>query len=178
MSALWCFLLILALGSGWLLTVLGWPGNWLMVAASASYAWLVPDTERIAIGWPVVIASLVFAIIAEVAEFAASAFGVRRLGGSRRTATLSIIGSIVGSVVGLFIGVPVPLIGSLLGALIFAGLGAAGGAAFGEYLDGRHPRASLPVATAAFIGRLLGTAGKVVAATLILVIELIALVSS
>jgi uncharacterized protein YqgC (DUF456 family) len=175
MTYLWAFLLVVCLLAGWIVQLLGWPGNWLMVVAAAAYAWLVPSDQSGGIGWPIVVFCLVVATIGEVAEMIAGALGVRGLGGSRRTAMLAIIGSIVGSVAGLFIGLPIPVIGSLVAALVFAALGAAAGALAGEYFDGRLSRQSIAVGVGAFVARLLGTAGKVVGATLIAVVLLVAL---
>lgn len=175
MTYVWGLLLLVCLIGGWLLQLVGWPGNWLMVAAAAAYAWLVPSDQTGSIGWPVVVFALVVATIGEVAELVAGALGVRGLGGSRRTATLAIIGSIIGSIAGIFIGLPIPIIGSLVAALLFAALGAALGALWGEYLDGRVNRKSIAIGIGAFVARLLGTAGKLVGATIILFVILAAM---
>ncbi|MFM8250303.1 MAG: DUF456 domain-containing protein [Planctomycetota bacterium] len=175
MTYVWGFLLVVCLLAGWIVQLLGWPGNWLMVVAAAAYAWLVPSDQTGGIGWPVVVCCLVVATIGEVAELIAGALGVRGLGGSRRTATLAIVGSVVGSLVGLFIGLPIPVIGSVVAALVFAAVGAAVGALAGEYFDGRLSRQSIAVGVGALIARLLGTAGKLLGATVIAIILLVAL---
>ncbi|MFM7846863.1 MAG: DUF456 family protein, partial [Planctomycetota bacterium] len=87
----------------------------------------------------------------------------------------AIVGSVVGSLVGLFIGLPIPVIGSVVAALVFAAVGAAVGALAGEYFDGRLSRQSIAVGVGALIARLLGTAGKLLGATVIAIILLVAL---
>jgi uncharacterized protein len=50
--------LILVLLGCWCITLLGIPGNWLMVAATAIYAWLVPTQSPASLGWKTVVALL------------------------------------------------------------------------------------------------------------------------
>ena len=123
MAIILALLLILILLACWLLTLLGLPGNWLMVAATAIYAHIVPVSSPAALGWKVVVALLVLAAGGEIVELAAGAMGVARAGGSRRGAVLAMVGSIIGGILGVFIGVPVPLIGPIVAAVLFAGLG-------------------------------------------------------
>jgi uncharacterized protein YqgC (DUF456 family) len=176
MDVLAATLLVLVLVGGWLLQLVGLPGNWLIVAAAALYAWLVGPDASTALGWPTVIAVLLLAVLGEVIEFAAGALGVTTVGGSRRGALLAIVGSIVGGVVGLVVGVPIPLIGQLVAAIVFGGLGALAGAVVGETWKGRDLDASLEIGKAAFIGRLLGTAAKMIVCTLMVVVTLAAIV--
>lgn len=79
-------MLCLALAAGWLLTLLGMPGNWLIVAAAALYVLVVPGESRLAIGWPAVALLAGLAILGEIAELVAEALGVSKAGGSRRSA--------------------------------------------------------------------------------------------
>jgi uncharacterized protein len=176
MDVLAAILLALALVAGWFLQLVGLPGNWLIVAAVALYAWLVGPDASTAMGWPTVIAILVLAVIGEVMEFAAGALGVTTAGGSRRGALLAIVGSIVGGIVGLFVGLPIPLVGQLAAAIVFGGVGALVGAIVGETWKGRDFDASLEIGKAAFIGRLLGTAAKMIVCSLMVVVALAAVV--
>jgi uncharacterized protein YqgC (DUF456 family) len=161
MAFLWASLLILVLIAFWFTNLLGLPGNWLIVAAAALYAWLIPEGSRAAIGWPTVGVVTGLALSGEIAELAASAAGVKKLGGSWFGAILALVGSMVGAITGVFVGVPVPVIGSLLAALLFGGLGALVGAVVGETLRGQSAGASLRIGHAAFWGRLVGTLAKV-----------------
>jgi uncharacterized protein len=176
MQILAAFILVVALAVGWLAQLLGLAGNWLIVAAVAAYAWLLPSEGRAGIGGATVLALLLLAIVGEIVELAASAWGVQRVGGSRRGAVLAIMGSIAGSIVGLFVGVPVPLVGSLIAAVLFGGLGALAGAVLGEVWTGRDLDSSVEVGKAAFVGRLLGTLAKLIVGTIMVVVTLAALV--
>ena len=150
---------VLVLGIGWLLTLFSLPGNWLIVAAAAGYAWLVPDGSRWDLSWPLVGVTAALAVVGEVIEGAASAMGVRRLGGSRRGAFLSVIFSFIGAIVGTG-AIPIPVVGTLLGAC----LGAMAGAVVGETWKGTDPTATDAIGKAAFWGRLWGALAKMVVA--------------
>jgi hypothetical protein len=161
MAFLWASLLILAVFAFWFANLVGLPGNWMIVATTALYAWLIPESSRAAIGWPTVGVVIGLAVVGEIAELAASAAGVKKLGGSWFGAILALIGSMAGAIAGVFVGIPVPVIGSLLAALLFGGLGALVGAVVGETLRGQSAGASFRIGHAAFWGRLVGTLAKV-----------------
>ena len=160
MTFLWALLFILAVLGFWLTTLLGLPGNWMIVAATALYAWLIPENHSATMRWLAVGIVAGLALLGEVVELAASAAGVKKKGGSRRGAILALLGSMVGAVAGMFFGLPVPVIGSVTAALLFAGVGALAGAMLGETMAGRSLDHSWEVGQAAFWGRLLGTVAK------------------
>ena len=139
MAFVFALILIVVLLACWILTVLGLPGNWLMAAATAIYAWLTPAGHAAALGWRTVMTVAVLAVLGEIIELAAGALGVARTGGSRRNAVLALAGSLVGSVLGVVVGVPIPVAGSLIAAVLFAGMGAMAGAILGELSVGRTP---------------------------------------
>lgn len=168
--------LVLALMAGWVMTVLGMPGNWVIVAAAAGYAALVGPESRLAIGWGVVLVLLVLAGLGELLELIASALGVARRGGSRRAAVFALVGSLAGAFVGLFVGLPIPVVGSLVGAVLLSSLGALVGAVAGEISQGRGALKSWEIGRAAFWGRLLGTAAKIIVACAMVAVTLVALV--
>ena len=176
MSFLWATLLILILVAGWVLTLLGMPGNWLMVAAAALYAWLIPEESPCRVGWDVVSALVVLACLGELVELVAGALGAAKAGGSKRAAALSLVGSLIGAIVGVVVGVPIPVVGSLVGAVVFAGIGALAGAMLGEIWAGQTMRQSWRVGHAAFWGRLLGTVAKSLVASVMVVLTAAALV--
>lgn len=169
-------LLAAALMSGWALTVLGMPGNWLIAGATAVYVLMLPAGSAAAIGWPVVLVLLALAGLGELLEFVAGALGVARMGGSRRAAALALVGSVVGAVGGLFVGLPIPVFGSLVGAVVLASLGALAGAAIGEVSHGRSMMQGWKVGRAAFWGRLLGSLSKILIASVMVAVALAALV--
>ena len=174
MIYLWITLFILLLVVLWLTNLLGLPGNWLMIVAAACWTWLVGESFS-EIGWLAILAIVFLAVLGELLEFGASVLGTKQVGGSRRAAVLSVVGSIVGGIVGVFVGLPIPIIGWIVGSLLFACLGALVGAALGEKWQGSDVNASLKVGGAAFVGRLVGTVGKIAFGAVILVIVVLSL---
>jgi uncharacterized protein YqgC (DUF456 family) len=152
---------ILALGF-LLLTLVGLPGTWGMVVMAVLLAWLVPQEVFTSIPWIYVAVLVGLALLGELVEFVASAAGVGKLGGSRRAATLAIVGSLVGAIVGMVVGlpIPIPVVGSLIGSIILGGVGAAVGALIGERMTGKAWDGSVKIGMAAFVGRIFGTVGK------------------
>ncbi|MEX2558383.1 MAG: DUF456 domain-containing protein [Pirellulales bacterium] len=165
---------LLALIVGWLMNLFSLPGNWLIVAATALFAYAAPDGGQFDITWTAVLVILGLAIAGEIVEFAAGAVGAARVGGSRRGALMAIVGSMIGGLTGAVLGLPVPLIGPLLGAVLFAGVGALVGAMLGEAWKGRQLQESWQVGQAAFWGRLLGTLAKTLIASAMVVIAAVA----
>ena len=169
MIYLWIVLFILLLIVLWLTSLFGLPGNWMMIGAAAIWTWLVGESFA-EIGWISILLVIVLAALGELLEFGASVLGTRHVGGGRRAATLSVIGSIVGGIVGIFIGLPIPIVGWIIGSLIFACVGALIGAIIGEKWQGSNFNTSLKVGGAAFAGRFVGTVSKIVIGAVILVI--------
>lgn len=171
---LWVVLLAVGLGGSWLATFFTLPGNWIMVALCAAFAYWIPEEETgRGMAWGVVIALAVLALIGELLELAASALGATKAGGSKRAAALALVGSMIGSLAGAAIGFPIPVIGPLIGVLICGGAGAAAGAILGEKWKGREFDDSIPVGTAAFWGRIIGTIAKSAVGLGIVVVALV-----
>ncbi|MEM8944961.1 MAG: DUF456 domain-containing protein [Planctomycetota bacterium] len=168
-------LLVAAVVAGWLLTLLGMPGNWVMVGAAALYAWLVPAAGVAAITWTSVVVMAALAAVGELAEFGAGVWGTRKAGGSRRAAVFSLIGSMIGAIVGAALGLPIPVLGSAVAAVLGGALGALAGAGFAEHTLGEDSRQSFRVGGAAFVGRLLGTGAKTFVATILAVMTIVSL---
>jgi uncharacterized protein YqgC (DUF456 family) len=161
---------ILLVGSvvvGWVLTLVGLPGIWLMVLAAAGYAWLGPESGVMQIAGTTVGGLAVLAALSEAAEFVAGMWGAHRAGGSRRAALFALVGSLVGAVVGGIVGVPIPIVGPPIAAVMGGALGALIGAGLAESSRGERAEKSWQVGQAAFWGRLIGTGIKTVAATII-----------
>lgn len=175
MTILAALCLVVVLLACWPLTLLSLPGNWLIVAATAVYAYFMPAGSRASIGWTTVAVMLALAALGEVIELVAGAAGTAQAGGTRRGALLALLGSLVGGVLGIFIGIPIPVIGSFVGAIFFAALGALVGAMFGEHWAGRKLEVSWRVGAAAFGGRLVGTLAKMAVGGAMLVLALAAL---
>ncbi|MGE0608702.1 MAG: DUF456 family protein [Pirellulales bacterium] len=176
MIYVWITLLVLALLTGWVLTIFSLPGNWLMVVAVGLFAWFVPADSRAAISWKWVAALVVLALLGEIAELLAAALGAAKGGGSKRGTVLAVIGSVVGSLGLALVGLPIPVVGPVVAAVLGAALGALGGAMLGEHWKGRTLNESWKVGQGAFWGRLLGTLAKVSIGTAMLVVGIMAMI--
>lgn len=105
----------------------GLPGVSLIFLAALAYGWA---TDFATVGAGVLVLLGVFAVLAMVSDYVATAYGARRFGASNWGA----IGGAVGGVVGVLAGLVLPGIGSLIGLL----LGSIGGVFVGEYLRRRR----------------------------------------
>lgn len=167
---------LLLLGMGWGMTLFCLPGTWLIVIGTALYAYLVPNEWRVDIGWIAVAVVFCLAVLGEIIESLAVAFGATRAGGSKRAAVLALGGSIGGGLVGGILGVPIPVIGSVIAVVFGAACGATAGAMIGEHWKGRTAEEGWEVGKAAFWGRLLGTVGKIIVASAMVAVVLASLV--
>jgi len=156
--------------AGWLLTLVTLPGNWLIVAAAAGFAWLVPLEAGRGISWTTVAVLLGLAVVGEIVEFAAGAVGTARQGASRRAVVLSLVGAFVGGLAGLAVGTPIPVLGSLVMAVVGGAAGAYAGAYLGEWSIGRTGGERMAAGQGAFVGRIWGTVGKLAAGAVMLAI--------
>ena len=113
--------------------------------------------------WLTIAILIGLAALGEAIEFGTSVVGTKKMGGSGRGATLSVVGSVIGGIAGAILGlpIPIPLVGSLVGSLLFASLGAFIGAFIGEKWIGKSNPDSVKISTAAFLGRLFWHSGKV-----------------
>lgn len=151
------------------LTLLQMPGTWVMMGIALLAAGLThlgfSAMEVIAL-----VVMLALGLLGELVEFVAGAVGSRVTGGTKRGATLAIVGSIAGAIIGTF-AIPVPIIGTLIGACV----GAAVGSIAGDKWAGREWKPSLFSGTGAAVGKLGGTIAKVVIACVMWVASLFAL---
>ncbi len=67
-------LVILCLLS-WLTNLIALPGNWIAVAMLTLYVWLGPEQGRAAIDGIALVSAFLLALVGEIFEFMASAFG-------------------------------------------------------------------------------------------------------
>jgi hypothetical protein len=167
-------LLVLLSIVAWATSLFTLPGNWIVVALAAGFAWLFPheaghDVIR-GISWTVVGVAVALAALGEVIEFAAGAAGAAKHGASRRAVVLSLAGALVGSIVGMLIGAPVPIVGSFIMALVGGATGAFAGAYFGEMWKGRSKDAQFAAGQGAFVGKIWGTLGKLACGAVIVAI--------
>ncbi|MEZ6044659.1 MAG: DUF456 domain-containing protein [Planctomycetaceae bacterium] len=168
-------LLIIVCAGLWLLNMLAMPGNWLIIVCAAFFIWLYPypGTEGEGLEWWMVIGLVVIAVLGELIEFAAGAVGAAKQGASRRAMVLAVIGTMIGSLLGAGAGVPIPVVGPVIGALGGGALGAFAGAWVGETWKGKTAQESLNVSKGAMVGRILGTLGKLLCGTMMLVLMIV-----
>jgi uncharacterized protein len=152
MTWIYYLILIAMLCVGWFINIVGLPGLWLMIAAYGVYAWMTG--WNIYVGWASLLAMLLLAVAAEVAEFLAGAAGSKAAGGRRRGMIGAIIGGFVGAI--FFTGlVPIPIVGTIIGVC----LGTFIGAAVIEY-GGKDLSHSMRVGVGAAKGRFWGIVSK------------------
>jgi uncharacterized protein YqgC (DUF456 family) len=120
MPWLWYLVLLAFQTFGLLLTLLGLPGLWLMVAALAGFAWVTKLGHYV--GWPSLVTVFVLATIAEIIEFYAGSAGAKKAGASRRGMTGAMVGALIG---GFLFTIPVPILGTIFGVCFGAFVGAA-----------------------------------------------------
>ena len=161
--------------AGWFASLLGLPGNWLIVVLGVCCWWLPEPGSRMAIGDLSLVAIVAIALIGEALEFFAGALGVQRLGGGTRSAVLALVGSLIGAVGGFMLGSGVPVVGNVIASLVGSALGACVGSIIGERSLGQAWEHSLQVGGAAFWGRILGTIAQALCGTLVAAIFLTAL---
>jgi hypothetical protein len=142
------------------------PGLWLMVAGAGVYAWL---TKGNFIGWRTLVALLVLALIAEIAEIFIGGAGAKKAGGSGWGIAGGLIGGIIG---GIFLTtvIPIPVLGTVIGIC----LGCFAGAFAVELLMGQSLTQSVKIGFGAAAGKLGGIVGKVGIGVLMFFITLIA----
>jgi uncharacterized protein YqgC (DUF456 family) len=167
---------IVAMVAFWLLNLFGLPGNWMMLALAIIWAWCI-ETSNWDYSWWTILAMLLLAGVGELVEFVASVVGTKGVGGSRRAAAYSVIGSVAGAILGAILGspIPIPIIGMLIGSILFACVGALVGAYIGERRQGSEIDHSLKVGGAAFVGRFFGTIGKILCGVAILILAIFGL---
>ena len=147
----------------------------MIVLIAAIWIWLGPSQEPFNIDWAIVFVLLGLAIAGELVEFGASVAGTSKMGGSKAGATASLVGSIVGGIAGAFFGLPIPVVGWIIGSVLFACIGAMVGATLAERLSGKPMKSSLQIGGAAFVGRMLGTVGKITLGSVMAIVVILGL---
>ncbi len=135
--------LILAMPAGVVAVVLGLPGTWLILGASALYGWL---SDFAVITYQLLLGLLLLAIVAEILEFSAGLWGARRYGGSKR----AMLGTLIGGVLGAVILSPM-IFG--FGTIVGAFLGAFIGGFLLTYLEQRKMGEAMRVGWGGLLGR-------------------------
>jgi len=148
----------------------GVPGTWMLlgfaVLVELADTLVVPPPAEHTFGWGVLAFCGGLGIVGEVIEAGAGAAGTRMGGGTNRGMWGAILGGIAGAVV-FTVALPIPLVGTLVGALIGTFVGAFVAETTGLASRDRLASQNLRAALAATIGRLAGTLGKTMIATVI-----------
>ena len=173
--------LFILLGFGCLLLVIAQlPGTWLMLGFAVGIhlmddAWFLPEGATSSRGWWAIGIAGALAVVGEIVEFAAGAFGAKVGGGGKRASWGAIIGGLVGAIALTPI-IPIPIVGTLIGAIV----GCFVGALVGE-MTGKQPRTAgqaMKPALGASIGRALGTTGKLIIAVVVWAVLSVGLITA
>lgn len=145
--------LLVVVNVAWLfLTLLGLPGNWLMIATAALAEWAL---EPQLFARNTFIAVIAIAVLGELIELFAGAIGSKRGGASALGSLGALVGGILGAILGTGL-IPIPVIGTILGAA----LGAFAGSALLERARGRSPEDAARAGRGAAIGHVMGNITK------------------
>ena len=156
--------LLAAMLAGLFITLLNFPGLWVMFVAAGIYLWA---THGMFLGYRSLIAIGVIALLAEIVEFFAATAGAKRAGASRGGLLGAVVRALVGAI--FFTGlIPIPIVAQIVGVCVGTFLGAA----VGELLAGKEVGGSLRVGAGAAKGRFLGTMAKLMFGVMILFIVL------
>ena len=117
------------------------PGPALILGGLVLLAWA---DGFVRVGGGIIAILAVLTVATYAVDFAATGFGAKRLGASRR----AVAGAVVGTVVGIFFGLPGLIVGPFLGAVL------------GEYTVRRDFQQAGRAGLGAWIGMVVGTAAK------------------
>ena len=175
MSIVYAAILLLVLTTAWFLTVVGMPGNWLMVVAAALYAWLVPQDSAASIGWGCGYFRCRLGLNWRTTRGVGRCFRRGQGRGQQAQRRTSAYRLAFGALAGMAVGLPIPLVGPLLAAVFFAGVGAFSRRYGWRTLE--RPRAGRKLAgrQRRLLGRILGTVAKVLVGSVILALIAVAL---
>lgn len=128
-------------GIGVLLVIVGLPGLWVIVGATAVYAWATHE-----ISWTAFATFLILSLLAEVFEAVVGAWGAKKYGGTK----WGMVGAVLGGILGAILLSPLlPLAGSIIGAF----LGSFAGAFILEYMTDRDYQRARQAGKGAFLGK-------------------------
>ena len=161
---------------GCVLTVMGMPGNWLILLTAFAYDFLIADGSRIELGIRVLILLLGLAIVGEALELLTGVAGAASKGGSRRGAAGALLGSLAGGILGMGIGIPIPIVGPVVGMIVCAALGALAGTVLAEHASGRELPHAIEIGVAAMWGRVAGSLAKTLVGMLMVAVVILGLV--
>ena len=160
-------ILVLANACFLLLTLFALPGNWLIVIATAIFAYYYADDQPFSVY--TIAAIVILALIGEIFEFFAGIGGAKKAGASSKGALGALLGAIIGAIVATPT-IPIPILGTLIGACVGAGIGTWAM----EIHAGKKPHLATRSGVGASIGVLIGTTTKLIIGITIWIIIAIA----
>ncbi len=164
MAALGIALFVVSVLAGLVMTPLGLPGLWVIVAGLLTYGWLT-DFRSVSVGVIALVVGLAF--LGEVLEYWVGFRYTKLYGGSKSAGW----GALLGGIAGAIVGVPVPVLGSVIGAF----LGSFAGAVLFEWLRTRHAPAAVRAGWGALVGRAVSAAAKTALGLVIAVVGVFAM---
>ena len=151
----------LAIVAGLALDMIGLFGNWIILAALLGLWWL---TGFVHFGGWAIAAFVGLAILGEILEVVASAYGASKFGGSRGSAVSAVIGAIAGGIFGTPL---LPIVGTLIGACLGA---FAAAFAYELLLMRRQAEGAAWAGFGAALGKIAGMFAKALVGILILLV--------
>ena len=151
------------------LVALQLPGTWIMLAATGTLAWW--RWEHQTIGWWMLAALLIVALLGELLELLGGSIGAAKAGSTWLGTVGALMGGILGAIVGTFV-LPIPIIGTVVGACVGAAVGSVAGNARSEMAW----ETKLEVARGAAWGKFWGTLAKIGVAIIMWLMILAALI--
>jgi hypothetical protein len=164
MATLGVVLFFVAALAGLVLTPLGLPGLWVIVAGVLTYGWLT-DFRTVSVGVIALVVGLAF--LGELLEYWVGFRYTKIYGGSKSAGW----GALLGGIAGAIVGVPVPVLGSVIGAFI----GSFAGAVLFEWLRSRHGATAVRAGWGALVGRAVSAAAKTALGLVIAVVGVFAM---
>ena len=164
MTTLGIVLFFVAVLAGLVLTPLGLPGLWVIVAGVLTYGWLT-DFRTVSVGIIALVVGLAF--LGELLEYWVGFRYTKIYGGSKSAGW----GALLGGIAGAIVGVPVPVLGSVIGAFI----GSFAGAVLFEWLRSRHGPTAVRAGWGALVGRAVSAAAKTALGLVIAVVGVFAM---
>jgi uncharacterized protein YqgC (DUF456 family) len=157
-------LLYIVLTAVWLSTVLGFPGNWILVGVAVIIALV---SRFSAMTWGYLLLCVGAATLGEVVESTLGAVVVVRRGGTWWGVAGSVLGGFAGVILGAGVAPP-------LGSVVFGFVGAFFGAVLGEFARQRQLEPAVRIGFWSFVGRMLAVAAKLSVGCVVLWVIIVA----
>jgi uncharacterized protein YqgC (DUF456 family) len=162
-TALYRFLFVLlyiVLGAVMLTTIVGVPGNWILVGVAVVIGLI---TGFDSMNWWMILLCVGLAVIGEIIEAALGAVIIAGRGGGRWGVAGSVVGGFLGVVLGAGVAPPI-------GSVVLGFVGVFVGAVLGEYWKQRRVEPAMRIGFWSFVGRMAAITAKLAMGCGILVV--------